>query len=135
MLEGSSAAQAFGTAMDTYNVPDAVAADQTCEQGVKSQRQWLGNGWQADGCYRYNQRAELRFVDNATDCKKLKVGDKTMVDTLIPALEAISAAADAGRSLPEFLLAGNEQLGFNFHGCFFQNKFWKRTGIDNITFL
>jgi hypothetical protein len=78
LLEGSSAAQAFSTAMETYNVPDAVAADQTCEQGVKSQRFWLGNGWQADGCYRYNQRAELRFVDNATECKKLKVGDKTM---------------------------------------------------------
>jgi hypothetical protein len=83
LLEGNAAATAFATTMDTFNVPEAVATDQTCEQGVKSQRQWVGNGWQADGCYRTNSRAELRFIDNATACKKLKVGGKTMASPTV----------------------------------------------------
>ena len=78
LMEGQAAASTFGTTMTTFNVPQAVAADQTCEQGVKSQRQWLGNGWQSEGCYRTAGRAEVRFIDNATDCKKLKVDGRTM---------------------------------------------------------
>ena len=36
---------------------------------------WLGNVGVGMG---YPQRAELRVVDNATDCRKLKVGGKTL---------------------------------------------------------
>jgi hypothetical protein len=64
--------------MDEYNVTEAVSDAQTCEQGVKSQRTWIGGGWQAEGCYRENQRAQLRFVDNATDCRRLRVGEQTL---------------------------------------------------------
>ncbi len=78
LLEGERAAAAFRDEMSTYNVPQATSDTQTCAQGVKSQRQWVGGGWQADGCYRTNQRAEVRFIDNATECRKLKVGGKTL---------------------------------------------------------
>ncbi len=64
--------------MDAYNVPEPSAGDQTCAEGVKSQRYTFGTGWQAEGCYRENKAAQLRFVDNATDCRKLKVGSKTL---------------------------------------------------------
>jgi hypothetical protein len=80
LLEGERAATQFGATMDSYNVPQVSADDQTCEQGVKSHRYWIGRGWQAEGCYRENKRAQLRFVDNATDCKKLKVGGKTLAN-------------------------------------------------------
>jgi len=78
LMEGEDAASTFGAEMDSHNVSDASGANKTCEQSVKSQRQWLGNGWQAEGCYRTNNRAEVRFVDNATACRKLKVGNKTL---------------------------------------------------------
>lgn len=74
LLNGPQAASEFGAVMDTFNVPDVTAADQTCAEGVKSQRIWVGGGWQAEGCYRTNRQAQLRWVDNATECKKLKVG-------------------------------------------------------------
>ena len=77
-MGGDDAARAFGNVMDTFNVPEPTAADQTCEQGVKSQRIWVGGGWQAEGCYRTNKQAQLRFNDNATDCKRLKVGGKNL---------------------------------------------------------
>lgn len=78
LLNGPQAASEFGVVMDTFNVPDVTAADRTCAEGVKSQRQWIGGGWQAEGCYRTNKQAQLRWVDNATDCKKLKVGGKNL---------------------------------------------------------
>lgn len=78
LMEGDDAAAIFGATMSTFNVPQAVSDTKTCEQGFKSQRQWLGGGWQADGCYRTNERAEVRFIDNATECRKLKVGGKTL---------------------------------------------------------
>ncbi len=77
-MEGDDAASAYAATMSTFNVPQATSDTQTCEQGVKSQRQWVGGGWEADGCYRTNQRAEVRFIDNATECRKLKVGGKTL---------------------------------------------------------
>ena len=77
-MNGEQAAAAFGAEMSDFNVPDVTAADRTCAQGVKSQRRSFGNGWQAEGCYRIDGRAELRFVDNATDCKKLRVGGKNV---------------------------------------------------------
>jgi hypothetical protein len=64
--------------MTQFNVPDVVAADQTCAEGVKSQRRSFGAGWRAEGCYRTNGQAEVRFIDNAAACKKLKVNGKTM---------------------------------------------------------
>jgi heat shock protein HslJ len=78
LLEGQQAASEFGTVMQSYNVPEPVSNDATCEQGVKTQRYTIGNGWQAEGCYRENKRAQLHFIDNATNCKKLKVGGKTV---------------------------------------------------------
>lgn len=76
LMEGEDAAIAFQDTMTTFNVPEAVSETQTCASGVKSQRVWIGNGWQSEGCYRTNERAELRFVDNATECRQLKVGQK-----------------------------------------------------------
>jgi heat shock protein HslJ len=78
LLEGSRAAAEFGSVMQTYNVPEASADGSTCMDGTKSQRYTIGNGWQSEGCYRENKTAQLRFVDNATDCTKLKVGAKTL---------------------------------------------------------
>lgn len=78
LLEGRRAASRFGALMDEYNVEQVVGEGQTCEQGVKSQRVRIGGGWQAEGCYRENRRAQLRFVDNATDCRRLRVGQQTL---------------------------------------------------------
>lgn len=78
LLDGERAATQFGSVMNAYNVPDTVPGGQSCEGGVKSQRYTVGNGWQAEGCFRENKVAQLRFVDNATDCKKLKVGGRTL---------------------------------------------------------
>ena len=78
LLDGSRATAEFGSIMANYNVPDAAAGGGTCRDGTKSQAFIIGNGWQAEGCYRENKAAQLRFVDNATDCKKLKVGGKTL---------------------------------------------------------
>lgn len=77
LLDGSRAMTEFGSVMSSYNVTDASAGGQTCADGTKSQNIYLG-GWQAQGCYRENKTAQLRFVDNATDCKKLKVDGKTL---------------------------------------------------------
>jgi heat shock protein HslJ len=76
LMEGEDAAIAFRDTMTTFNVPEAASETGTCEFGVKSQRVWIGNGWQSEGCWRANERAELRFVDNATECRQLKVGQK-----------------------------------------------------------
>jgi heat shock protein HslJ len=78
LMEGEDAAAAFQDTMRTFNVPEAVSDTETCEFGVKSQRVWIGNGWQSEGCYRTASRSELRFVDNATDCRQLKVGRKRL---------------------------------------------------------
>lgn len=83
LMNGPDAASEFGSVMNQFNVPDAVSADQTCEQGVKSQRQWVGGGWQAEGCYRTGGTAQLRIIDNAADCKKLKVDGKNMPNPAI----------------------------------------------------
>jgi hypothetical protein len=64
--------------MTNYNVPEVGAGGRSCVDGTKSQALILGNGWQAEGCYRENRTAQLRFVDNATDCKKLRVGGRTL---------------------------------------------------------
>ena len=63
--------------MSAFNVPQVTSATQTCAQGVKS-HQWVGAGWQADGCYRTNDRAEVRFVDDGTECRKLRAGKNTL---------------------------------------------------------
>jgi heat shock protein HslJ len=76
LLEGSRAVTEFGSVMTEYNVPEATA--KTCADGTKSQQLLLGNGWQADGCYREYKTAQLRFVDNATDCQQLKVAGRTL---------------------------------------------------------
>ena len=77
LMEGGDAASAFQAEMTAFNVPQVTSATQTCAQGIKS-HQWVGAGWQADGCYRTNERAEVRFVDNATECRKLRAGRNTL---------------------------------------------------------
>lgn len=78
LLEGSRAVTEFGSVMTNYNVPEVGPGGQSCADGTKSQALILGNGWQAEGCYRENKTAQLRFVDNATDCKKLRVAGRTL---------------------------------------------------------
>ncbi len=78
LLEGSRAVTEFGSVMTNYNVPEVGAGGRSCVDGTKAQALILGNGWQAEGCYRENKTAQLRFVDNATDCKKLRVGGRTL---------------------------------------------------------
>jgi heat shock protein HslJ len=78
LLDGEDAAAAFSSTMTTFNVPEAVSDTQTCEFGVKSQRVFLGNGWQSEGCYRTGGHAEVRFVDNATDCRQLRVNQRRL---------------------------------------------------------
>jgi len=83
LMNGADAAAEFGSVMDRFNVPDVVAEDQTCAQGVKSQRVAFGGGWQAEGCFRTAGTAQVRFIDNAADCRKLKVNKKTMPNPAI----------------------------------------------------
>lgn len=78
LLEGSDAAAVFQDTMETFNVPEATSESATCATGDKSQRIFIGSGWQSEGCYRTAGKAELRFVDNATDCRQLKVGGKRL---------------------------------------------------------
>jgi hypothetical protein len=78
LMEGDDAAAAFRATMDTFNVPQASSEEGTCESGVKSQQVFVGSGWQSVGCYRTSGRAEVRFVDNATDCRQLRVGQKRL---------------------------------------------------------
>jgi hypothetical protein len=77
-MEGNDAASAFADTMATYSVPDAGATSGSCEDGVKSQRYAVGSGWQAEGCFKSGGKAEVHFVDNATVCKQLKVGDSRL---------------------------------------------------------
>ena len=76
LLEGSRAVTEFGSVMTNYNVPEGGV--KSCVDGIKSQQLFVGNGWQAEGCFRENKTAQLRFVDNATDCKKLKVSGRRL---------------------------------------------------------
>ena len=48
-------------------------------------------------------RTSQAFVVEASRGSKAQVGDKTMVDALVPAVEALSAAADDGSSVAEAL--------------------------------
>ena len=80
LLNGPDAAAAFGAVMEDFNVPDVTAPDKTCADGVKSQRIWVGGGWQAEGCYRHEKQAHLHWNDNATECKKLKVGGRNVAE-------------------------------------------------------
>jgi hypothetical protein len=81
--------------MSENSVPDVVAEDQTCAQGVKSQRVSYGRGWQAEGCYRNRGTSYLYFLDNAADCRKLKVNGKNMAN---PAIYVTVQAADLQRA-------------------------------------
>ncbi len=78
LMEGEDAAAAYQVTMSDFNVPQATSTNKTCEEGSKSQRQWIGGDWEADGCFRSKGRAEVRFIDNATDCRKLKVSGTTL---------------------------------------------------------
>lgn len=78
LLEGSDAAAVFQDTMETFNVLEPTSESATCATGDKSQRIFIGRGWQSEGCYRTAGKAELRFVDNATDCRQLKVGGKRL---------------------------------------------------------
>ena len=45
-------------------------------------------------------------LDGMSEQSKAKVGDKTMMDAIVPAVEAIEKAAADGKSIPEMLDAG-----------------------------
>ena len=66
LMDGDDAGRGLRGTMQHVQRAEAVSETETCEFGVKSQRVWIGNGWQSEGCYRTANRAELRFVDNAT---------------------------------------------------------------------
>ena len=83
LMEGEDAAAAFADDMATFNVPEASSASATCATGTKSQRRYVGGGWQAEGCYRTGGRAEVRFVDNATDCRQLRAAGQRMLNPAI----------------------------------------------------
>jgi heat shock protein HslJ len=74
LMEGRAAADAFTASMDEHGVPEATGADDTCAAGRRSQ-QVHGGGFQAEGCFRSGGKAALRFVDNATACRQLPVGE------------------------------------------------------------
>jgi heat shock protein HslJ len=78
LMEGDDAAAAFAATMSEHDVAEATSESTTCAAGRRSQQVYIGNGWQAEGCYRENKAAQLRFVDNATDCKKLRVEGKVL---------------------------------------------------------
>lgn len=75
LMEGRAAANAFTATMDEHGVPEATGADDTCAAGRRSQQILDGGGFQAEGCYRSGGKAALRFVDNATACRQLPVGE------------------------------------------------------------
>jgi heat shock protein HslJ len=83
LMNGADAAAEFGSVMSQFNVPDVAAEDRTCAEGVKSQRVAFGGGWQAEGCFRTAGTAQVRFIDNAADCRKLRVNKKTMPNPAI----------------------------------------------------
>jgi heat shock protein HslJ len=96
LLDGEDAAAAFSSTMSTFNVPEAVSDSQTCESGVKSQRVFLGNGWQSEGCFRTGGHAEVRFVDNATDCRQIRVNQRRLESpALYMALQGTSGNVEA----------------------------------------
>ena len=64
-------------------------------QGVKSQQVSFGNGWQAEGCYRNRGTSYVHFLDNAADCRKLKVDGKNMAN---PAIYMSVQGADLERA-------------------------------------
>jgi heat shock protein HslJ len=74
LMEGRAAADAFTATMDDHGVPEATGPDDTCAAGRRSQQIHSG-GFQAEGCYRSGGKAALRFVDNATTCRQLPVGE------------------------------------------------------------
>lgn len=78
LMDGVDAAAAFQDSMEAFGVAEPVSNSKTCQQGFKSQRVYVGGGWQADGCFKESSKAQLRFVDNATECRQLKVGDRRL---------------------------------------------------------
>ena len=78
LLEGSDAAAAFEGTMQTFDVLEATSESETCATGQKSRRVYIGAGWQSEGCYRTAGKAELRFVDDATDCRQVEVDGKRL---------------------------------------------------------
>jgi heat shock protein HslJ len=96
LLDGEDAATAFSSTMTTFNVPEAASATQTCESGIKSQRVFLGSGWQSEGCFRTGGHAEVRFVDNATDCRQIRVNQRRLESPAIyMALQGTSGDVEA----------------------------------------
>jgi hypothetical protein len=75
LMEGADAAAVFAATMAEHDVLEATSEDTTCAAGRRSQQVYLADGWRAEGCYRSGGRAHLRFVDNATECRQLPVGD------------------------------------------------------------
>jgi hypothetical protein len=79
LMDGPDAASAFGDSMRLSNVAESTGPNDTCQKGRKSWRALIGNGWQSEGCYRDpGPIAHVHFVDNATDCRVLRVGGERL---------------------------------------------------------
>lgn len=79
LMDGPDAASVFGGAMSSRNVPESNGPNNTCKSGKRSWRALLGGGWQSEGCDREpGNKVFVQFVDNATNCRQLKVGGKQL---------------------------------------------------------
>lgn len=80
LMEGADAADHFNSIMNViYSVPESTGPSDTCRQGRRAQRTFVGNGWQSEGCDREpGPLTFVFFVDNATNCRQLKVGGRQL---------------------------------------------------------
>jgi heat shock protein HslJ len=93
LMDGPDAAAAFRDDMAAHDVSEAVSDGQTCAEGRRSWMNLIGGGWQAEGCYRADGVAHVRFVDNATDCRQLAVpgGRRLRNPAILMALQGTSS--------------------------------------------
>ena len=91
--------------MVANNVPEAASETETCAQGVKSRRSFIGRGFQAEGCFRDASIANMRVVDMATDCRQLNVaGTRLRTPTLL--ISAAGTSSSLG-SLAQWVARGD----------------------------
>jgi hypothetical protein len=78
LMEGEDAAAEFEAVMSAQGVPEVTSEEDACLQGRRSQRHRVGQGYQAEGCYREAAAARMRVVDLATECRKLTVAGQRL---------------------------------------------------------
>jgi heat shock protein HslJ len=71
LMDSPKASKVFEQRMDANGVKDT---GNRCSKGQKSKTYWIGGGATTEGCYRNgNGKANLRFLEPANGCKKVKV--------------------------------------------------------------